>query len=213
MELGSRPLAFLLIFRDRARAISRVLPFSLMAAIGDGERRTGYLDESRRKDVYAVAVVLVTDRTRHALRGAVADLLLPGEGRFHMAKERPARRRAAINSMRSAVDEALVVITSIRGAGSEEGARRACLKDLVLRLTARRVERLFIESRDVVRDGGDRRVIRSVIEHSGASLAYEHRRAAEEPLLWVADILAWTAGNGAEQWRLGPDVEVKKLRS
>ncbi len=42
--------------------------------------------------------------------------------------------------------------------------------------------------------------IRARLAASGRTLAYEHRRAYEEPLLWAADAMAWCYGAGGE-WR------------
>lgn len=187
--------------------------FPAMSRTRRGGGCTGYLDESRRRDVYALAVALVADHSRQALRRAVGELLLPGERRFHMAKERPDRRRQAIDSMGVIVENALIVIASVRSAGSEEGARRACLGVLVPLLATKDVAQLCLERRDDARDRNDRLVIRSLLQQGSTILVYEHRSATEERLLWIPDILAWAATNPAARHRLGPGVEVTRIRS
>lgn len=178
-----------------------------------GDRRAGFLDESRRGDAYALAAVLVADRDRVGLRREAGDLLLPGERRFHMAKERPARRRQAIEVMRRTVERGEVVITSVRAAGSEEEARRVCLEALVLRLERKGADRLCIERRDETRDRQDRRIIRSMVERRLTSQSYEHRSPTEERLLWFADILAWAATSPTAKKGLGSSFTITRVRS
>jgi len=53
-----------------------------------------------------------------------------------------------------------------------------------------------------VRDAHDERTLRTALSpHPSASrLVYEHVDSTSEPLLWIADIVAWCFGAGRE-WR------------
>ena len=60
------------------------------------------------------------------------------------------------------------------------------------------VPRLVIESRDDDRED-ERHLVR--VRQPEPWLVFEHRRASAEPMLWVADAIAWAHGAGAN-WRL-----------
>jgi hypothetical protein len=60
------------------------------------------------------------------------------------------------------------------------------------------VPRLVIESRDDDRED-ERHLVR--VRRPEPLLVFEHRRASAEPMLWVADALAWAHGTGAN-WRV-----------
>lgn len=111
------------------------------------------------------------------------------------------------------VEDALIVVTSVRSTGSEEGGRRACLGVLIPLFATNNVAQLCLERRDDARDHNDRLVIRSLLLQGSTTLLYEHRSAPEERLLWIPDILAWAATNPAARHRLGPGVEVTRIRS
>ena len=57
---------------------------------------------------------------------------------------------------------------------------------------------LVIESRDDDRED-ERHLVR--VRQSEPWLMFEHRRASAEPMLWVADAMAWAYGAGTN-WRL-----------
>lgn len=156
---------------------------------------TAYVDESRRGDAYLLAAVVVPDVARSRLRRQMRQqLLLPGERTFHMATERQARRRQAINWLPREL-RYFVVTTSVRKDGTEQGARRSCLHGLVrIALEGELGPQLILESRDDARDAWDRRQLRELLGRS-AVVRYEHQSARAEPLLWLPDILAWAAGH------------------
>lgn len=94
---------------------------------------------------------------------------------------------------------------------SEFVARNMCLSAVVVAVQRREVQRLIIESRDDDRED-ERHLIR--VRQPAPQLIFEHRRANTEPMLWVADALAWACGAGAA-WRRRIDrvlVEVIELR-
>jgi len=69
-------------------------------------------------------------------------------------------------------------------------------------LLERRVTRLIIESREG-RDDLDRQVLIDQLRrhhHGGAVFGYDHLPPHGDPLLWIADALAWCSSAGGE-WR------------
>jgi hypothetical protein len=71
--------------------------------------------------------------------------------------------------------------------------------------------RLVIESRSG-RDEQDRRTIFAALREGDphATLAYEHMRPHEEPLLWPADAIGWAYSAGGD-WRRRADPLLEKV--
>lgn len=65
----------------------------------------------------------------------------------------------------------------------------------------RGAHRLVIDTRNV-RDTHDERTLRGALGPlpSASLLVYEHVDSTSEPLLWIADVVAWCFGAGRE-WR------------
>ena len=94
---------------------------------------------------------------------------------------------------------------------TEFDARDACLGEIVRQLQGRSVPRLTVESRQDDRD--DRRTI-ARSRAPEPPLVFDHRVSSLEPLLWIADAVAWAFGAGG-RWLpvVGPLIEdVTELR-
>jgi hypothetical protein len=103
--------------------------------------------------------------------------------------ERPARRKQILASLVQTSIQARVYTTDRR----TEKDRAACLRRLAVDLIGLGATRLVIESREG-RDQNDRHALYPRARDT--SMAYEHLRPHEEPMLWAADAIAWTAGAG-----------------
>ncbi|MFE2754224.1 DUF3800 domain-containing protein [Actinosynnema sp. NPDC059335] len=159
-----------------------------------------FVDESRRKDTYFLAAALVElgDLTR--LRTALRALLFPGQRELHFQRETPQRRKAILS--RLVEWEVRVDLYRADCGRSEEQARQTCLVRLVDDLLDIDARRLVLDSRP----GRDRHDVRTIRNASGkrprdSGLLYEHFDSALEPLLWVADIAAWSYGAGGDWTR------------
>ena len=103
-------------------------------------------------------------------------------------RELDGRRARLLETFAARPIESFVVMCR-RGHGvSEFEARARCLEHIVNALQRRSVERLVIESRQD--DVDDQRTIRRH-RRPEPRLVFEHRRGVEEPLLWIADGVAW----------------------
>ena len=117
--------------------------------------------------------------------------------------------------MLSAISEMPIgsfIAVAQRGHGvTEFVARNACLTAVVERVQWHDVPRLVIESRDDDRED-ERHLIR--VRQPEPWLVFEHRRGSAEPMLWVADAIAWAHGAGASWLRLVEPVveDVTELR-
>lgn len=155
-----------------------------------------FVDESIRRR-YILCSVTVNPRDLAASRRELRAMLLSGQRRLHFVHEAPSRRKALLSQMSRMRVRATIYVC----AGGDLVARRAGLRRLVADLVAVGGRRLVVESREG-RDGQDRQTIRAALVDAGAiaQLDYEHMRPSEEPLLWVADAVAWAAG-ADRTWR------------
>jgi hypothetical protein len=139
-----------------------------------------------------MACVLVEARYLARVRRETAELA-GSRARLHFHEELNSRRRSALEAFTTMPMSVQVVVCHRRHRVTEFQARDACLSAIVLSLQAQMVPRLTIESRQDDRD--DRRTIaRSRL--STPPLVFEHRRSVREPLLWIADAIAWAYGAG-----------------
>ncbi|QIS08524.1 hypothetical protein [Nocardia arthritidis] len=151
-----------------------------------------FVDESVRRDRYILCAALIQgERLSHA-RALVRGLCLPGQRRWHFAKEPDQRRRQILAAM--------VRCDSVRAAifvghGVEVEARNDCLARLVMHLVDLKAERLVIESRESL-DHRDRHCIADVLGKASVDLPYAHMPPHCEPGLWWPDAVAWAFGAG-----------------
>jgi hypothetical protein len=155
-----------------------------------------FVDESIRGQRYLMACVLLEAAQLAVVRNDLRALVLHG-GRVHFHNESASRRRLILEAIAGSQVSSFVVVCH-RGHGvSEFQARDMCLARIVDELQQREVGRLTIESRQDDRD--DTRTLRRA-RRPHPSLVWEHALPTAEPLLWVADGLAWAVGAGG-RWR------------
>jgi hypothetical protein len=159
-----------------------------------------FVDESRRNDTYLLAAALVDLGDLAPLRKALRGLLFPGQRELHFQRETPQRRKLILS--RVVELEVRVDIYRADCRRSEEIARRICLARLVDDLLDIDARRLVLDSRSG-RDQHDIRTIRDVLgkRPRESGLLYEHFDSASDPLVWLADIAAWSYGAGGDWTR------------
>ena len=159
-----------------------------------------FVDESARDGRYYVCVAVLDPGHLVTTRKQLKGLLLPGQRELHFKDEKKPRRKLLACRM-AALPASVTVYYSPSCRWEEEGARQRCLADAVRRVLALGGHRLVIDSREE-QDSHDRRTIRQVLGKypSETMLAYEHMESTGEPLLWIADAVAWCYGAGGD-WR------------
>lgn len=155
-----------------------------------------FVDESVRAN-YVLCAVRVDPRDLSAARSFLRKQLLAGERRIHFAKENRRRRRELLASFCAHGFD-----TALYTAPAHDRFARTRLLGLLVDDTGDELHRLVLESRDV-RDAEDQRdIIRLHLTGRFPDTAtYEHLRPHEEPLLWVADAVAWAHGAGGDWHR------------
>ena len=158
-----------------------------------------FADESRRGQLYIVAVTIFAPADLHRVRAQLRQLCLRGQRRLHFKTERVGRRHVILASLNSLDIQGRLYLRR----GPDNDARAECLTALVSDLIKMSANRLVLESRQD-RDQADRRVLRTALADLVGATAdgpvYEHMRPSEDPLLWPADALAWCYGAGGD-WR------------
>lgn len=152
-----------------------------------------FIDESRRGHTYLMAVVLVTPPQLTPLRQQMRQLLLPGERELHFKKEKDPRRKHLATRLSALAVESLIYTCECDR--REEPARQACVTALTVDLVKNGVQRMVLDSREV-RNQHDRATIKRTLADTGCTPAvtYEHLEGPSEPLLWIADGIAWCWG-------------------
>ena len=149
------------------------------------------VDESKDPS-FILAGVFVDPSTAGQLRRELVGLLLPGQSRLHMCKEKPGRQKR----LTAFVVSADVEVRIYRAAGARpKEARRRCLSALARDAVACAALRLVIEADDSSVHS-DRQLLFRLGREMRADLVYEHVAARSEPLLWLPDIAAWTWNRG-----------------
>lgn len=156
-----------------------------------------FVDESRRNNTFLLAVAIVEPPELRPLRTLLRGLLLPGQRELHFQRETPQRRKLILSRMVESA--ARVDIYRAECRPSEENARRVCLARLVDDLLDVEATRLVLDSRSG-RDEHDLFTIRRALGKSAREtrLVYEHFDSAADPLLWLADLAAWSYGAGGD---------------
>lgn len=155
----------------------------------------GFADETCRPGRYGIAVVLVCQCSRESAACTVRQQVRPGQVRIHFAKMQDRDRRSFLSSLVPLPVTALFV----EARGLDVEARSACWAQLVPRVIELHVRSLTIE----LTEGAELRDRRDILEgliklEAVDRLQYSHRRPHDEPLLWVADAVAWSVGRGGE---------------
>jgi hypothetical protein len=154
-----------------------------------------FVDESKKSDYILVAAVVAPSELAVA-RQTVRRLMLPGQRRLHMVKEKPDRQRSIL----AAIDR-LGLSIMLYQAGTtyrtERERRMVCLRRMVEEMKAADHARLVLE-RDETLVTSDRRIIQSEHARLGCSFSYEHDGAAQEPLLCIPDAVAWAWARGGD---------------
>lgn len=158
---------------------------------------TLYVDESKSKGYIMVAAVVVPGDVA-ALRQEIRALVLPGQRRIHFTKEGDQRKRKILSRLTELGVQAHVFHCDSK---NDAIGRENCLISLVAHAAEHAYTRIVLE-RDESIDKTDRRILYREVNNRGLgnSLSYELEHAQQEPLLWIADAIAWSYTKGGD-WK------------
>lgn len=148
-----------------------------------------FVDESKRRSVTFVCALIASGDVSES-RKAVRQLLMPGQSHIHFTKESDRRRKMLLTEftklpLHAAIYEAPQGLREVE-------QRRICLDAIATDAVAIQVRHLLIE-RDDSQSVHDRRTLyKSINRHTFVpTLEYRLVGKRDEPLLWVADGIAW----------------------
>lgn len=164
--------------------VSGVVHRRWLASVAMTDRHV-YVDESKERGYVMVASAHGPGDVaahRKTLRG----LVLPGQNRSHMAKERDGQRRHIVDTLIKEVGRTAIVYDAGTRYGSDQlAARRACVDAIVTDAGHQRT-RLVLEQDDSLLRWDRQQLIEIIrLAKCRETLHYEHMRARSEPLLCV----------------------------
>lgn len=152
-----------------------------------------YVDESIRttEGFYILAAAVLDEPDQDQARDELLRLSQRGMP-FHWRLEHPRRRTEAINVVKELSSLHVVVIGAPVNPRRQERARRQCIEALLHHLEAAGTAHVLLETRNATADRRDIAAVdqcrsRGAISHA---IRVDHGRPSEEPLLWLADIVA-----------------------
>ncbi|AOP51686.1 hypothetical protein SL103_34265 [Streptomyces lydicus] len=159
--------------------------------------QSAWSDESfQEKDSAGFYVIAAAVVDSDALQDA-RELMQSLRGRRNTAKshwtEMDARQKVRAAQCVAGIDGVHVVtIGSPVPPRKQERARSKCLSRLVAELYSLGVDRLFMEAREAQLNKRDIQTVQSArfVLPKGADFRIEHVHGGQEPLLWVADVVA-----------------------
>lgn len=155
-----------------------------------------FVDESVRGSKYILAAVIV-EHTRHqGLRRELKGLRHFGKSSLHMHKEVVGRKRLIASAVAQMEISCVIAVQELSGQ-SLMSARINCLNELSGCELVRATSQLTLETSNSVEL--DKNILSNIAyEYSGMFPHYRHLPSAQEPLLWLPDIIAWCVGKGGE---------------
>lgn len=154
-----------------------------------------YIDESKAKGFLLAAIFVSIDKASEARR-ALKALRLKGQRSLHFVNERDSRRRTILSELRRLEPAAHVI--KVTGA-KEVVCRERCLNELVLLAQELGVRKLIFELDESFLEFDTRVLSRAIAKASlSARLTFIHLPREQEPLLWMADAIAWSYNKGGE---------------
>ena len=152
-----------------------------------------FVDETKRPNLLVIVAVVPTG-AQAALRKALRAQLHPGQRSLHFTKESPRTRQAVLD---------VLAASSIRyrtyradPPSRHVVAREVCLRALARDALVCRPQRIVIEKDDSVQARDERWLADELGPRRGRSTQFCHMAKHEEPLLWVADAIAWCIQRG-----------------
>lgn len=155
-----------------------------------------FVDESKRHGFFMVAVSYEAELVP-SYRSQLRRKLRRGQRRIHFKSERDSTRRQLIDLITAQGAQAYVFVGRSR---YEPQARRDCIKAIAVFAAQCEANRLVIEL-DETQYESDRRILTQIMQSASARIPWDIQPPANEPMLWVADAIAWCWNHPDPRWR------------
>ena len=145
-----------------------------------------FADESKSKRYFFGVISIPASQVENA-RKLVKSLRLPGQRSLHFSKESNRRRALLLNAMLQIEMQIFIIQTEMPDGLEGRTAALDGLMQLALGLGA---SSLSIERDDSSHKADQKRLMQGLRHQAGISFRISYRH--EEPMLWVADAVAWS---------------------
>ncbi|WP_410604859.1 DUF3800 domain-containing protein [Amycolatopsis sp. lyj-90] len=155
-----------------------------------------FADESFKEDddggFYVLAAAILPIERHAELREVMLGMRAGRTGKLHWNVLTGDQKRAVVKRVADFEELHLVAVGTPVPARRQERGRSLCLQRLVMELHALDVSLLVAEGRTVQLDARDVRTVQQTRFSlpQGAAFRVRHVRGADEPLLWISDIVA-----------------------
>jgi len=154
-----------------------------------------YVDETKEHGLLMVAAYVAPEHCTETRR-AMRTLRRPGAKRFHFTEADRGERQSALNLIESlcgTTDLRLVVYRSSLRRHAD--ARDQCVEAIANDALTAEASSITFELDEPARRG-DLRILARTVRNHPRPPRYGHLTAAEEPLLWISDGIAWCLQRG-----------------
>ena len=166
-----------------------------------------YVDESFSKNYILVGHLVAANRVGQ-LRKAIRSHVLSGQRSIHFSGERDSRRRYLLSQFSNLGCQLLVVeVTGM----DNKGARAKSLQLMLDLLEKYGLTQIFIELDESTKKL-DTQVLMKWKTENSSSIDFEFARRNEEPLLWLADAIAWCEGRGGDWLRRSASMIIGRIK-
>lgn len=167
-----------------------------------------YLDESKSKD-YLLIAVIVEPGLAKSIRRRMLKLRMPGQNHIHFVNERDSRRKFILSEIKRMEFRA----RAYSAAGySQTRGRDECLNLLLDDVETFDASIITIE-KDESAVNSDRLLFHRGLHSRGLARKVEYRFMSKsaEPIIWIADAIAWSYARGGDfKRRVEPLIEKTK---
>ena len=158
-----------------------------------------YIDETKNRN-FVLLGCLVPNKDAIRFRKLIKEFLLPGQRSVHFRNESNRRRRQIMSSLQNL--DLKVIVASVAGSTTNM-ARSVALFQMVRMASKYGATRLVFELDSGALDMDNKTL--SVISYESESkrpLPWDHLERHHEPLLWIADAVAWYLNRGGDWARM-----------
>ncbi|MEY3472931.1 MAG: hypothetical protein RLY22_434 [Actinomycetota bacterium] len=152
-----------------------------------------FVDECKQRP-YLLVGYLVANHHHQKMRKQLRGFLLPGQRSLHFKAENRRRKRTILRFLLKTKCQLIVVKCQSRTDGK---ARYCSLGSLLSSKQSATFKNLTFELDETVRLKDHH-----FLKQQQPDFAWDHRKRHEEPLLWVADAVAWCVNRGGEWEKL-----------
>jgi hypothetical protein len=155
--------------------------------------RSIFIDECKQVPFLLVGFVS-SNFEQHPMRKRLRTMLLPGQRSLHFKSERERRKKEILKVLLTSGCEVIVVQCQTK---SNVAARMCALDSMINNEKVRSCNLIVIELDETVRLRDH-----EFLKRQDSVSEWDHRQRHEEPLLWVADAVAWCVNRGGEWERM-----------